>query len=345
MGGGTAKNRRESDSIISTIEATSTGHTLHLSHHYQLTDFDILRVIGTGSYSNATLAIDKHTHEPVVLKIMSKSLIIKKGQVEHIKNERAILSRVRCRFVEQLKATFQTPISLYYVLEYLPGGELFRLLNERSTLTLDEAAFYAGEVVLALRYLHSLNCVFRDLKPENILIANDGHLKLVDFGFAKYLKGDGRTFTLCGTPEYMSPEVIEKTGHTLNTDWWQLGILIYEMLFASTPFSDPSPYQLYENILSRSVTFPSVTPIPAYNHAISLISGLLEKQPSSRLTEPEILHHPFFSGIDWNLLEKKEIAPPFVPEVNNPTDSHNFDSYIQAQEQGTAVYVDVFPEF
>lgn len=338
---GSGRKRSDSDTVICTLDSTATRRYSRVpGKRYEYSDFEVLRTVGTGSYSTVKLAIDKVSRGPVVLKIMSKSLIIRKGQVEHIKNERAILALVKSQFIEQLKATFQTPISLYYVLEYVPGGELFRLLNDRSVLPAEEAVFYAAEVVCALRYLHSLNCVFRDLKPENVLIAADGHLKLADFGFAKLLKSEEKTLTLCGTPEYMAPEVIERSGHGLNTDWWQLGILIYEMLYATTPFTDPSPYQLYENILSQTVHYPTGSPV-----TLSLLAGLLQKRPGSRFTEEEILKHPFFQTIDWAVAERKELRPPYVPQVTSPTDSRNFDTYSDSVDMGTAVYVDVFPEF
>ena len=338
---GNKSKRNDFDTINCTLDSTSARRNSKLpERRYDLSDFEVLRVVGTGSYSTVKLVIHKSTNVPVVLKIMSKSLIIKKGQVEHIKNERAILTIVKSQFIEKLIATFQTPISLYYVLEYIPGGELFKLLNDRSVLPVEEVVFYAAEIVCALRYLHSIYCVFRDLKPENVLIASDGHLKLADFGFAKLLKSEGKTFTLCGTPEYMAPEVIERGGHGLSTDWWQLGILIYEMLYATTPFADPSPYHMYENILSQAVIFPRGSAT-----TISLLTGMLQKHPSRRLTEEEILAHPFFQSVDWAAADRKELRPPYIPQVTSPTDSRNFDTYSDSEDQGTAVYVDVFPEF
>jgi len=340
-GVGSGRKRSDSDTVVCTLDSTATRHFSRVpDKRYEASDFEVLRTVGTGSYSVVKLAIDKASGSPVVLKVMSKSLIIRKGQVEHIKNERAILALVKCQFIEQMKASFQTPISLFYVLEYIPGGELFKLLSDRSVLPEGEAVFYAAEIVCALRYLHSLKCVFRDLKPENVLIAADGHLKVADFGFAKVLRSEEKTFTLCGTPEYMAPEVIERGGHGLSTDWWQLGILIYEMLYATTPFTDPSPYQLYENIISKPVHYPTGSPV-----ALSLLTGLLQKRPVDRFTEEEILKHPFFQTIDWTVAERKELRPPFVPQVTSPTDSSNFDTYNDSTQMGTAVYVDVFPEF
>ena len=344
MGGAAGKKNKgaEEQTVITSKSPISSRRSSSRSEPCKLdvSCFQQLRTVGTGSYSVVKLCLEKSTGEPVVLKIMSKSHIIKKGQVEHIKNERAILSRVRSPFVEQLRATFQTPFSLYYVLEFIPGGELFKLLSDRSVLPAEEAVFYVAELVCGLKYLHGLNTLFRDLKPENVLIAGDGHIKIADFGFAKTLRPSEKTFTLCGTPEYLAPEVIERVGHGLCVDWWQLGIIVYEILYAVTPFADPSPYQLYENILSKKLTFPNGTEVTK-----SFISGLLQKNPASRLSEEEICAHPFFAGVDWKRAERRELSPPFVPTLNSPTDTSNFDEYADEPGQGTAVYVDVFPEF
>ena len=307
---------------------------------YTLESFQICRTIGTGSYSVVRLAVDKLTQEPVVLKIMKKSHVIVKGQIDHIENEREILSHARSPFIVKLKGTLQTPHFLLYVLEFVPGGEMFRYLSYRMTLFESEVQFFGSEITVGLKYLHSIGCVYRDLKPENVLISAAGHVKLTDLGFAKRLKSEEKTKTLCGTPEYLAPEVIERVGHGKEVDWWQMGILLYEMLFGATPFSDSSPYQLYENILSKPISIPDCVP-----RVKSLLTGLLQKKPENRFKEDEILKHEFFAGIDWDVVERLGLNPTFVPVVKGPIDTRNFDDYLDKLEPEKAVLIDVFPYF
>lgn len=187
------------------------------------------------------------------LKILRKTEVIKLKQIDHVRHERAILAEVAGHpFITTLQASFSDRESLYMLLDYVPGGELFSYLRKFRRFDEPTARFYAAEIVLVLEFLHEEQggVAYRDLKPENLLLDAEGHIKLVDFGFAKRLgnKGDRpvETYTLCGTPEYLAPEVIQNKGHTAAVDWWALGILIYEFLTGYPPFWHQNPIEIYK---------------------------------------------------------------------------------------------------
>lgn len=307
-----------------------------------LSHFRLLRTIGTGTFSRVRLAVVKSTQEVVVIKVMSKPDIIKKRQVEHVRNERNILGTLKHPFLVQLKWAFQDRDNLYLVQEYAAGGELYRYLRKKGKLPMREVNFYAAEVVSALAFLHSRRVVYRDLKPENLLLTELGHIKLTDFGFAKQL-GSEKTFTLCGTPEYLAPEVIQQRGHDFACDWWGLGILLFEMITGHAPFMDPNPFKLYEKIVNNSVVFPANFDSTAQ----SLVQGLLEKVAARRMGVNEVQSHSFFAGVSWQTVEAEGLVPPFLPTVRSSEDSSNFDIYPdEAEVQERAVVSnDLFPNF
>jgi protein kinase A len=213
-------------------------------------------------------------------------------------------------------------------LEYCPGGEIFSFLRRAKRFTEQTAQFYAAEITLVLEYLHDVQGVaYRDLKPENILLDKEGHIKLVDFGFAKRLF-NVETYTLCGTPEYLSPEVIHNSGHGLAVDWWALGILIYEFLVGQPPFWDPNPMGIYEQIVRGRLHFPhNMSP-----EARDIISGLCKTNPSERLGHisggsQRVKDHPFFKGIDWDELYQRKKKGPIIPRVDHAADAANFEDY------------------
>jgi len=175
--------------------------------------------------------------------MLKKAEILRLKQVDHIISENTILSNISHPFLIKMLGFSQDERFLYFVLEYVQGGELFTYLRNKGKLENEEAQLYAAQVVCMFEYQHSKNIIYRDLKPENILISADGYLKLTDFGFAKYC--DNRTYTLCGTPEYLAPEILLNKGHGKPVDWWTLGILIYEMLAGIDPFNDEDPMAIY----------------------------------------------------------------------------------------------------
>jgi len=187
--------------------------------------------------------------------------------------------------------------------------------------------FYAAEITLIFVFLHSHGVAYRDLKPENILLDARGHVKLVDFGFAKRVD-DRETYTLCGTPEYLSPEVIQSKGHGKAVDWWALGILIYEMILGYPPFYDNSPMRIYEKIIEGRISFPEWIPPDVKD----IVQQLCNKDLSARLGNMkgggyEVMRHPFFKGIDWRELERQVQEGPVVPHLRHPGDTRYFDQY------------------
>ena len=290
---------------------------------------EVLKVIGVGSFAVVKLAKLRHSQTPVAVKVMKKKHLLKTKQVAHVFAEKQILRLVQSPFIVSFLGSFQTPSSLFCVMEYVPGGELFRFLCERDTLSCSEAAFYAAEVTMAFCTLHAIKCAYRDLKPENVLISASGHTKLADFGLAKVLLQGEKTYTTCGTHEYISPEVIDGVGYDETCDWWQLGILLYEMIAAETPFVSPNPYELYSNILTKKVQFTS-----AFDETTKgLISDLLHKDPSKRITQREILGHGFFAGMCWEQVKELGLTPPFVPTLSAALDSSYFENFAESQTE------------
>jgi serine/threonine protein kinase len=287
--------------------------------------------LGTGSFGRVRIVA---TPTPsgkkayFALKILRKSEIIRLKQVNHIKAEKSILSRVSHPFIVNLQAAFQDDTFLYMLMEYIIGGELFSQLRRVNRFHDHDARFYASEIILALQYLHSKNIVYRDLKPENLLIDKDGHMKITDFGFAKHV--ESRTYTLCGTPEYLAPEIITSKGHGKPVDWWAVGILIYEMLCGAPPFDEENPVEIYKKILKGvgEVKFPGNYFTPK---AAKLIKGLLKNEIEERLGcsgegPEEIKRHEWFDGLDWNLCIQRKLKPPFIPGFRSANDTTNFDT-------------------
>lgn len=200
-------------------------------------------------------------------------------------------------------------------MELVVGGELFNLLRAKKKFSESETQFFAAEVASALFHLHSMLIVFRDLKPENILVHRTGHIKLTDFGFAKYLKGE-KTKTVCGTSEYMAPEIIKKEAYGLSVDWWSYGVLVYEMLVGKSPFNDADESQVLALALSARVTYPVFISKPSKD----FIGRLLNKSPTRRLGAPEIKDthtiqgHAFFKSLEWSKVLSGRLSPPFPPE-------------------------------
>lgn len=211
-------------------------------------------------------------------------------------------------------------------MEYIAGGELFTYLRTEGKLAHEHAMFYSGQVCLMFEYMHSLNIIYRDLKPENILIDGEGYLKLTDFGFAKYC--ETRTYTLCGTPEYLAPEVLLNKGHGKPVDWWTLGILTYEMIAGIDPFNDDDPMAIYQKILKGKIKFPK----DFDKDAKSIVKHLLVADVTKRYGclkngANDIKNHRWFKSIDWYKLSQKKIPAPFLPQIGKPGDTSNFTDY------------------
>jgi serine/threonine protein kinase len=286
-------------------------------------DFDFLKMLGKGSFSKVCLVKHKETGKLFAMKVLTKSELAKRNQVEHTNTERYILSKYKHPFIVRMYFAFQTSDKVYMVLEFVDGGELFYHLKKAKRFPEDLAKFYASEILLAIEMLHGHDIIYRDLKPENILVGTDGHLKLADFGLAKTgVTGVGgstdkgiTTKTFCGTPDYLAPEMIEGIPHGKSVDWWEFGIFLYEILTGVAPFSGPTRNELYECTLKGNIKYPDYLS----DKAKDLMKKLLHPKPESRLGAhgaDEVKNHPFFKGIDFEKLLKKEIEPPFKPFMN-----------------------------
>ncbi|KAJ2681636.1 cAMP-dependent protein kinase catalytic subunit, partial [Coemansia spiralis] len=223
--------------------------------HVQLDEFEVFRTVGTGSFGRVRLVKHRATGKYYAMKVLRKSHVVKAKQVEHVNSERRILAECDCPFIVNMLGTCQDRANLYMLMEYVVGGELFTYLRRYHRFPAPVAKFYAAEVLLALEYMHDRNIIWRDTKPENILLDSRGHVKLTDMGFAKKIVD--RTWTLCGTPDYLAPEVIQAKGYGRSVDWWALGILIFEMIAGYPPFYDEDHYRLYEKILAGRIQWPA----------------------------------------------------------------------------------------
>ncbi|KAJ2809185.1 cAMP-dependent protein kinase catalytic subunit [Coemansia guatemalensis] len=317
--------------------------------HVQLNEFEIFRTVGTGSFGRVRLVRHKATGIYYAMKVLKKGHVVRAKQVEHVNSERRILAECKCPFIVYMLGTCQDRTNLYFFMEYVVGGELFTYLRRYHRFPPPVAKFYAAEVLLALEYMHARNIIWRDTKPENILLDNRGHVKLTDMGFAK--KVLDRTWTLCGTPDYLAPEVIQAKGYGRSVDWWALGILIFEMIAGYPPFYDEDHYRLYEKILAGRIQWP-----PQFD-AVSrdLVSRLLTADLSRRLGNlhrgsADIKEHRWFAEVDWDRLAAREIPAPLIPPQKVAGDTSNFDKYPETPETYGDVtsedpYADLFVEF
>ncbi|KAG9965507.1 Pkinase-domain-containing protein, partial [Aureobasidium melanogenum] len=317
---------------------------------YTLQDFTINRTLGTGSFGRVHLVQSKHNQRFYAVKVLKKQQVVKMKQVEHTNDERRMLQKVKHPFLITLWGTFQDSKNLYMVMDFIEGGELFSLLRKSQRFPNPVAKFYAAEVTLALDYLHSMDIIYRDLKPENLLLDRHGHLKITDFGFAKEVPDI--TWTLCGTPDYLAPEVVSSKGYNKSVDWWSLGILIFEMLCGFTPFWDSgSPLKIYENILRGRVKYPPYV----HPDAQDLLSKLITHDLTKRLGNlhggsKDVMQHPWFAEVTWERLAKKDIDAPYVPPVKGGQgDASLFDKYPEETEaygsMGDDPHGRLFPDF
>jgi len=289
-------------------------------------DFELLTVIGRGSFGKVMQVKHIKTGKVYAMKVMRKDAIIAKNQVTHTIDEKHVLQKIQHPFIVKLHYAFQTKDKLYMIMDYINGGELFFHLKQDTKFSESRVIFYAAEITSALIHLHSHGIIYRDLKPENILLDSAGHIVITDFGLSKEIF-DGDTDTFCGTPEYLSPEVLKGTGHSYPVDWWSLGTLIYEMLVGLPPFYSKSVNIMYQRILESPLRFPE----GMSEEAMDILDRLLEREPEERLCGPSIRDHPFFSSIDWDLLEAKKIEPPWKPPVTGPTDTGCIDPHFTNQ--------------
>ncbi|KAL6080430.1 PHprotein kinase domain containing protein [Balamuthia mandrillaris] len=304
--------------------ANGKGEGDKTDNKVKVNDFESLKVIGRGSFGKVLQVRYLPTGQIFAMKVLNKKTIIERGELDHTKAEKNILMKLENPFLVRLHYAFQTPDRLYFVMDFINGGELFFHLQKEKTFNPDRVRFYAAEIVLGLEYLHKQGVIYRDLKPENLLLTADGHICMTDFGISKeglHCKDD-RTATFCGTPEYLAPEVLEGKGYGKEVDWWSFGTLVYEMLTGLPPFYSEDVQLMYSKIMNAKLNIPKkIGP-----EARSLLEGLLTRDPSERLADPDLIKaHPYFKDIDWEKLSKKEMPPPYMPNVNSELDTGNID--------------------
>jgi len=299
-------------------------------------DFQVGKTLGTGAFGRVRFVTYKATSNFYALKTLKKASIIKMKQVDHIVSEKSILQTLKHPFIVNMYGSFHDNRYIYMVLEYIIGGEFFTHLRKAGRFDNDASCFFGACVAAIFEYCHSKNIVYRDLKPENILINADGYVKLTDFGFAKVI--EHRTYTLCGTPEYIAPEVLLNKGHGKPVDWWTLGILIYEMIVGYPPFVDEDPMGIYQKILSGKIVFPKMFDKNAKGLVKKLLTADLGKRYGNLKNGVEdIKQHKWFKEINWQALIDKELPAPFKPSTKSPTDTSNFDDYPDSDEMPPTV--------
>jgi len=293
----------------------------------QLSEVRVLKALGQGGFGDVKLVYFKNStveQKPYALKCVQKCRIVQYGQQRHIMDEKNILFQMRSPFLLNLHKTFKDSKQVYLLTDAYLGGDLWRLLHARGPFPDTVARFYVACVVEAFAYLHARGIVYRDLKPENLMLDINGYLRLVDLGFAKRLPIGNKTWTFCGTPEYIPPEVIANTGHHLSADYWSLGILVYELLTRKTPFRAKDDLTIYENILRgiHSVQFS----YRISRKAEMLIKALCRQEPSERLGYQkgginDIRKHKWFGGFDWDGFHVQRVPAPILPDVRDPMEN------------------------
>lgn len=298
----------------------------------QLTDIKILTTLGIGGFGRVDLVtIGSDQARSYALKVMKKCQIVETRQEQHIINEKRIMLESDSPFIVKLYRTFKDEKYLYMLMESCLGGELWTVLRDRRNFDEDTTRFYTACVIEAFSYLHSRHIIYRDLKPENMLLDEFGYVKLTDFGFAKCLYPPGsKTWTFCGTPDYVSPEIILNRGHDYSCDYWSLGVLMFELLTGAPPFTSDEPMKTYNIILRGidAVDFPRSISQKAQNLIKRLCrDNLTERLGYQRGGIEDIMKHKWFDGFNWPGLRSRTLPAPYVPKITSPIDTSNFDSY------------------
>lgn len=281
-------------------------------------DFETLDVLGKGSFAYVVLCRRLSTNKYYAMKVVNKQGLLDHKRVQDVFTERNVLTRLSHPYLLKLHWTFQSEHKLFFVMDYMPGGDLDKYMNSVPKKQLDAvtAQLYGAEILLAITCLHDHSVIYRDLKPENILLDGEGHCALADFGLSKDFHKDGqdvsdkdlRANSFVGSPFYVAPDVLRQREYTNAVDFWSFGILLYRMLCGRTPFNGRSMTEVFDNILYSDLSFPSgVTVSP---EAKDLISRLLMKDPTRRIKGPEVKAHPYWNGISFDDVMQRKIAPP-----------------------------------
>lgn len=287
-------------------------------------NFTFHKVLGKGSFGKVLLAELKGRKEFFAIKALKKDVVLIDDDVECTMVEKRVLALAwENPFLTHLYCTFQTKEHLFFVMEFLNGGDLMYHIQDKGRFELYRATFYAAEIICGLQFLHSKGIIYRDLKLDNVMLNQNGHIKIADFGMCKEdIVGEKQASTFCGTPDYIAPEILQGLKYSYSVDWWSFGVLLYEMLIGQSPFHGDDEDELFESIRVDTPHYPRwIT-----KESKDILEKLLEREPTKRLgVTGRIRSHPFFKTINWTLLEKCEMEPPFKPKVRSPGDYSNFD--------------------
>uniref|UniRef100_A0A3Q3IKM8 Protein kinase C n=1 Tax=Monopterus albus TaxID=43700 RepID=A0A3Q3IKM8_MONAL len=301
-------------------EATSAAPRVHLTLNHLV----FHKVLGKGSFGKVLLAELKGKGQYFAVKVLKKDVVLMDDDVDCTMVEKRVLSLAwENPYLTQLYSTFQSKEHLFFVMEYLNGGDLMFHIQDKGRFDLNRAVFYAAEIIVGLQFLHSRGIIYRDLKLDNVMLNKDGHIKIADFGMCKEnVFGEARATTFCGTPDYIAPEILLGQKYTFSVDWWSFGVLVYEMLIGQSPFQGDDEDELFESIKSDTPHYPRWITKEAKN----LLEKLFERDPTRRLgVVGDIRAHPFFKAMNWPALEQREVEPPFKPKVKSASDCSNFD--------------------
>ncbi|XP_044758172.1 atypical protein kinase C isoform X2 [Coccinella septempunctata] len=307
------------------------------TRQYSLNDFELIRVIGRGSYAKVLMVELKKTKRIYAMKVIKKALVTDDEDIDWVQTEKHVFETASNHpFLVGLHSCFQTPSRLFFVIEFVRGGDLMFHMQRQRRLPEEHARFYAAEISLALNFLHCKGIIYRDLKLDNVLLDHEGHIKLTDYGMCKEgIRPGDTTSTFCGTPNYIAPEILRGEDYGFSVDWWALGVLLYEMLAGRSPFdiagASENPDQntedyLFQVILEKTIRIPRSLSVKAAN----VLKGFLNKNPADRLgchspdSFSEITSHQFFKSIDWDMLEQKHVPPPYKPRLDSDRDLANF---------------------
>ena len=310
-----------------------------------LKDFQFLQTIGKGKTSDVLLSRNKDNKMHYAVKIFRKLDMIKKDYMKRISWEVRINSNLKSQLFPKFYGTSQTSSEFFLFMEYIPGGDFYYWETNFDNISITSGQFYIGQIILMLENLHGMEIIYRDLKPENLILGADGYLRLIDFGSSTVLSSiTNRTYTLCGTPEFLSPEVLLKKGHNKAVDYWALGIFIYELFTKQGPFFDEDPLKLYINTIKVEYKFTNNFP----EKAKTIVRGLLVKSPHKRLGMirggiEHLKNNSFFKDFNWTELINRKMNPPIIPKVKNDRDISNFPKRERCKEKLQSIDVEKDP--